>query len=176
VRLHPDSRCPCKEDSVAVQFDATMRTLKEAVSFDEEIMPTYELQNSEATLEAFRVGQDYLRNANARCHIKWSLALISKEDIANVVLPWHKHGFEVIPQSGLSVSTAVQRLKQLPKDQMPKCWIRITSHENRDYSQTHVCLALEHGVLKHVDGVHRLLAYVLFEKDQEVPAYVADYA
>jgi hypothetical protein len=150
-----------------------MRTLKESVSFDEEIMPTYELENSEATLEAFRVGQTYLTNANGRCQGRWSLALISKEDIANVMLPSHNHPIEVIPQSGLSVSAAVQKLRQLPKDQMPECWERISSHKNRDYSQTHVCLASENGALAHVDGVHRLLAYVLFGKDQEVPAYVA---
>ena len=35
----------------------------------------------------------------------------------------------MIPQSGLSVPAAVERLKQLPKDQMPDCWERISKIE-----------------------------------------------
>jgi hypothetical protein len=31
----------------------------------------------------------------------------------------------------------------------------------------------ENGLLKHLDGTHRLLAWALFEIDQEVHAYVA---
>jgi hypothetical protein len=47
---------------------------------------------------------------------------------------------------------------------MPECWGRISAQKEHNFSQTHICLALENGVLKHVDGVHRLLAYVLFER------------
>jgi hypothetical protein len=31
------------------------------------------------------------------------------------------------------------------------------------------------GHLCHLDGVHRLLAYMLFDKNQEVPAYIAGF-
>jgi hypothetical protein len=89
------------------------------------------------------------------------------------MLPSHRHGLEVIPQSGLSVPAAVQRLKDLPKEQMPKCWDRITGIGGRDFSQMHIALEIENGILKHVDGVHRLLPYGLFEKDHDVLAYIA---
>ena len=45
--------------------------------------------------------------------------------------------------------------------------------KDRDFSQMHIALEIEDGILKHVDGVHQLLAYVLFEKTQEIRAYVA---
>jgi hypothetical protein len=145
--------------------------LKEAVAFQEEIMRFYELENRES--KEFAVGQEYLTAANTRCQGRWTLVLVSGTDIASVMLPLHRHPIEVIPESGLSVFSAVQRLQQVPKDQMPKCWDNISSHKERDFSQTHICLESENGILKHVDGVHRLLAYVLFGKGQEVPAYVA---
>jgi hypothetical protein len=71
------------------------------------------------------------------------------------------------------VSAAVGRLRQLPKNQLSECWERISAWKERNFSQTHICLESEDGILKHVDGVHRLLAYALFERDQEVPAFVA---
>lgn len=147
-----------------------MRIVKEPVSFEEEIVPTYEQENR--GFEGYAVGLDYLRAANARCHGKWALALISKTDVAKVMLPLHRHPAVLVPDSGLSVAAAALRVPQL-RDLNPDCWKRISAQKGRDFSQMHVCLALENGVLKHVDGLHRLLAYVLFERDQEVPAYLA---
>jgi hypothetical protein len=153
--------------------DLPMQNLKDAVSFEEEILPTYERENRGS--KGYAVGLDYLRAANRRCHGKWTLALLSKVEIANVTVPAHRHPAELIPDSGLSVAAAALRVPQF-RDLNPECWERISAQENRDFSQTHICLALENGVLKHVDGVHRLLAYVLFEKDTDVPTYVADYS
>jgi hypothetical protein len=149
-----------------------MRILKEAVPFDE-ILTCYEEENRGS--EGHDVGLQYLHCANTRCKGRWTLASLSSGDIANVMLPWHRHDLEVIPWSGLSVPAAVQRLKQLPKEQMPKCWKRISGIGRRDFSQMHIALEIENGVLKHVDGVHRLLAYGLFEKDHDVLAYIARY-
>jgi hypothetical protein len=149
-----------------------MQIVRDAVSFEEEILPCYERENSGS--KGFAVGLEYLRAANTRCQGTWTLVLLSGADIADVMLPLHRHPIEVIPQSGLSVSAAVERVRQLPKNQMPTCWENISSHKGRDFSQTHICLESENGIFKHVDGVHRLLAYVLFEKDQAVPAYVAE--
>jgi hypothetical protein len=36
-----------------------------------------------------------------------------------------------------------------------------------------LALEIEKGMLKHVDGVHRLLSYVYFQKGDTVHAYVA---
>jgi len=55
---------------------------------------------------------------------------------------------------------------------MSKCWERITGIGCRDFSQMHIALEIENGILKHVDGVHRLLAYGLFEKGHDVFAYM----
>jgi hypothetical protein len=148
-----------------------VRIVKGAVAFEKEILPCYEVENRES--KGFAVGHEYLTAANTRCRGRWTLVLLSGADIASVMLPLHNHPIEVIPRTGLSVSAAAQRLQQIPKDQIPKCWENICSHKERDFSQTHICLESENSIFKHVDGVHRLLAYVLFEKDQEVPAYVA---
>jgi Family of unknown function (DUF6309) len=156
---------------VGLLHDRAMRIVKEGVSFEQEILACYERENS--GWPGFAVGLDYLRAANTRCRGRWSFVLLSATDIASVKLPLHNHPIEVIPQSGLSVSAAVERLRQLPKHQMPECWERISAQKKRDFSQMHICLESESGILKHVDGVHRLLAYALFEKDQEVPAFLA---
>jgi hypothetical protein len=147
-----------------------MRIVKAAVPFDE-ILACYEVEHR--GWEGYDIGLQYLHAANTRCQGRWALVLLSKTDIAGLMLPWHNHTIEVIPQSGLSVPAAVERLKQLPKDQMPDCWERISKIGERDFSQMHIALEIENGILKHVDGVHRLLAYGLFQKDDEVPAYVA---
>lgn len=151
-----------------------MQIVKDGVSFEEEIIPAYERENR--GFKGYAVGLDYLKAANTRCQGRWTLVLLSAPEIADVILPLHNHPIEVIPQSGLSVSAAVQRLKHLPKDQMPDCWERISAQKERNFPQTYICLASDNRVLKHVDGVHRLLAYVLFEKNAEVPAYIADYS
>ena len=67
-----------------------MRIVKEIVSFDDEIVPTYEQENR--GFEGYAVGLDYLSAANTRCPGEWALALISKTDIANVMLPLHRLG------------------------------------------------------------------------------------
>jgi|ERR1035437_3722689 hypothetical protein len=150
--------------------DRPMRILKEVVPFDE-ILECY--ADEHHGWKGYEIGLEYLTSANRRCQGRWTLVLLSDADIANVMLPSHNHPIEVIPASGLSVYEAVQRLKQLPKDRIPDCWERICEIKDRDFSQMHIALEIENGILKHVDGVHRLLAYVLFEKNQEVRAYVA---
>ncbi len=151
-----------------------MKILREAVPFDE-ILRTYKEENRD--WPGYAIGIDYLNEANARCQGKWRLVSLSNTDVSSVILPYHRHeGFEVIPPLGLSVSAAVERLKQLPKEQMRDCWKRISELGQRDFSQMHIALGREDGSLKHVDGVHRLLAYGLFGKNHEVLTYVADYS
>jgi hypothetical protein len=148
-----------------------MQILKENVPF-REILQRYNEEHS--GWEGYEIGLEYLNAANERCNSKWALVLLSSDDILRVMLPPHSHPIEVIPKAGLSVSDSVQRLKQLPKEEMPNCWQRICGiKDRRDFSR--ICIALENvnGIMKHVDGVHRLLAYGLAETDQEVEAYVA---
>jgi hypothetical protein len=74
-----------------------MQIVKDAVSFEEEILLCYERENSGS--KGFAVGLEYLRAANTRCQGAWTLVLLSRTDIANVTLPLHRHPIEVIPQS-----------------------------------------------------------------------------
>jgi len=147
-----------------------MDILKENVSFDE-VLAHYRQEHS--GWEGYAIGLDYLNASNKRYQGKWTLVLLSSADIAGVMLPSHNHPIEVIPPSGLSVSDAAQRLKSLPKDQMSNCWKRICGINERDFSQMHLALEIENSMLKHVDGVHRLLSYVYFQKGDTVHAYVA---
>src|ERR1700681_297526 len=112
-----------------------MQIVRDAVSFEEEILPCYERENSGS--KGFAVGLEYLRAANTRCQGTWTLVLLSA-DIADVMLPLHRHPIEVIPQSGLSVSAAVERVRQLPKNQMPTCWENISSYKGSEFFYTHL--------------------------------------
>lgn len=147
-----------------------MRIVK-AARYDQEILQDYEAEH--CGYPGYNIGLQYLHEANTRCKAKWSLVVISATEIANILLPPHNHPIEVIPPSGLSVLAAVRRLKELSKQQMPECWERISKIGQRDFSLMRVALQFEKGALKHVDGVHRLLAYGLFGGDQELSAYVA---
>lgn len=147
-----------------------MRILEENVRFDE-LLQDYEEENR--GWDGYAIGLEYVTAANRRCQGRWTLVLLSCADVGSVMLPPHNHPIEVIPPPGLSVSEAVHRLKGLPKDRIPNCWERICGIIGRDFSQMRLALEIERGLFKHVDGVHRLLAYWLSEKDQEVRAYVA---
>jgi len=148
-----------------------MRTVKVAASYQQEVLKDYEAEHR--GYDGYDIGLEYLHEANTRCQGRWSLAVLSATDIASVILPSHNHPIEVIPRFGLPVSAAVHRVRQLPKQQMLKCWERIISIKDRDFSQMHLALQLENGTLTHVDGVHRLLAYGLFDKNQDLLTYVA---
>ena len=154
-----------------------MQIIKAAVGFKEEVLRDYEVEHR--GFAGYDIGLQYLDTANTRCQGKWGLVLLSAPEIAKIVLPAHNHPIAVIPESGLSVYDAAQRLQQLPKDQMPDCWERIIKIKDRDFSKMHLALQIENSVLTHVDGVHRLLSYGLFKMDQntqEVLAYVAGLA
>jgi hypothetical protein len=150
-----------------------MRILKDAVQFDE-ILQHYEKENR--GWDGYAIGLEYLAAANRRCQGRWTLVVLSTTDIENVMLPCHNHEIEVIPSAGLSVSAAVQRLEHLPKERMKDCWSRICGIKERDFTQMRIALEAENGTLKHVDGIHRLLAYALFQRDEEILAYVAGAA
>ena len=147
-----------------------MRIIKAGVDFSK-VLRDYDVEHR--GFAGYDISLQYLYAANTRWQGRWGLVLLSAPDIAKVMLPSHNHPIAVIPQSGLSVHAAVQRLQQLPKEQMPECWERISKIKNRDFSQMHLALQIENGVLTHVDGVHRLLSYGLFKMDQDVLAYVA---
>lgn len=74
-----------------------MRIVKAGISFEKEILPCYERENS--GWPGFAVGLDYLKEANTRCQGRWTLVLLSGTDIVSVMLPWHRHPIDVIPRA-----------------------------------------------------------------------------
>jgi Family of unknown function (DUF6309) len=136
----------------------------------EEVMACFERENAESTSRNWTV--DRLREADKNGAGTWTLVILSRQDVLDIVLPHHRRcGPEVVPENGLTVSAASERVRGLTKE-TGTCWDNIASHKDRDFSQTHIFLEAENGILKHLDGLHRLLAWKLFKKQEEPMAYV----
>jgi hypothetical protein len=101
---------------------------------------------------------------------RWTLVLLSREEILNIKLPRHLHRRVLIPRPML-VSTVAERVRKLTRE-AGICWENIYSHKNRDFSQVHIFLQYHKGGFMNLDGLHRLLAWAVFEKTEEISAYV----
>jgi hypothetical protein len=149
-----------------------MRVLKE-VTFDE-VLSCHDRENLGSASFLYTAGQ--LRTADKEVGGRWTLVTLSREDILNIMLPDHRHPAAnpdmLIPKPGLTVLGAAGRVRELTRE-TGLCWDNIHFHKDLDFSQTHIFLKCENGGLKHPDSLHRLLAWVVFEKKDEVPAYVA---
>ena len=55
---------------------------------------------------------------------------------------------------------------------MGLCWDNINSHRDRDFTQLHIFLQRSNGIFANLDGLHRLLAWMVFDKKVEMLAYV----
>jgi hypothetical protein len=135
-----------------------MKVLRE-VAFDE-VQQCFRHENGDS--KSFDWTNDRLTELSRG---EWRYVLLSKSDILNIVSPAHSHGWEL--ESGSTMLAAADRL---PHEGI--CWENVTSHRDRDFSTTHVFLKCEGDQLKHLDGFHRLLAWVIFDKEKEVPTYV----
>jgi len=91
------------------------------------------------------------------------------------MLPDHRHPAEnpdaLIPKPGLIVQAAAARVQEVTLE-MGLCWDNINSHKGRDFSQVHIFLQYENGGLLNLDGLHRLLAWAVFEKNVKIAAYI----
>jgi hypothetical protein len=149
-----------------------MRVLKEATF--EEVLSCHDRKNLGSA--SFVYTADQLRTADKEVGGRWTLATLSREDTLNIMLPTHRHPAEnpdeLIPKPGLTVSVAAGRVRELTRE-TGLCWENIHFHKALDFSQNHVFLKFENGGLKHLDGLHRLLAWAVFDKKEEVLAYVA---
>jgi hypothetical protein len=148
----------------------TMRTLGDAKF--EDILSCYHRENVGSKSLAWAA--DQLRAADKNGASRWTLVMLPREEILNITLPHHRHcGVELIPESGLAVAVAAEKTKGRTAE-TGECWNNIASHRNRDFSQLHIFLKAENGGLKHLDGLHRLLAWVIFDKQVELQAYVVE--
>jgi len=146
-----------------------MKILEGSVAFDE-VLGYFERENRESK------SLDWTRNelvkANGETGITWILVRLSRQDILKIMLQAHHHPPQVILiPDWLDVAAAAVRIKNLTR-KAGECWDNIHSHKDRDFSQTHVFLKFRDGRLWHIDGLHRLLAWVIFEMTGVIDAYV----
>jgi hypothetical protein len=71
----------------------------------------------------------------------------------------------------MTVSEAAARVPEITQ-QAGECWENIEFHKDRDSSRTHIFLQHQDGGFMNLDGLHRLLAWMVFEKTVEIRAYV----
>jgi hypothetical protein len=107
---------------------------------------------------------------------QWKLVEVSEDDMLRIrVETGHNHstpGSEPLIRSGQTVREAVDRLRILDPATMPKCWENINHQRYREMSQTHLLLKWESGQLWHIDGIHRMLAWLHARKHGTLPAFV----
>jgi hypothetical protein len=159
-----------------------MKTLKKDVQI-EEVLECYDHENQGSTTNresaSFRWARGYLAQKSLEVGGKWTLVLLSKEEIPKIMLPNHRHPREnpkiLIQNLGMTVSEAAARVPEIT-EQAGECWENIESHKDRDFSQVHIFLQYQNDGFLNLDGLHRLLAWVIFEKKEEIAAYVAGVA
>jgi len=109
---------------------------------------------------------------------QWKLVEVSRDDMLGIrVDTGHNHsipGSEPLIRPGQTVGEAVNRLRILDPAAMPKCWENINHQKDRDVSQTHLILKWESGQLWHIDGIHRILAWLHYGKGGPLPAFIYD--
>lgn len=107
---------------------------------------------------------------------QWVLVEVPRDDMLVIrVETGHNHsipGSEPLIRMGQTVGEAVNRLHTLDPNTMPECWANISHQKDREISQTHLILKREGGQLWHIDGFHRMLAWLHHGKNGTVPAFV----
>jgi Family of unknown function (DUF6309) len=147
-----------------------MNVLKESVAF-EEILSCFARENRGS--KSFKYTEDLLKKAIGD---SWSLVRLSRPDILKIKLPHHRHPPEItlIPNQGMVLAEAAETVRELTRETGP-CWDNILFHKGRDLSQTHIFLKVQGSGLEDLDGLHRLLAWAIFDMANEIPAYVAGW-
>jgi len=152
-----------------------MEILKKDVELNE-VLSCYERENQGSA--SFEYAKGLLAHADRDAGGGWTLVLFSRAEILDIMLPDHRHPREnqnvLIPKPGMTVSTAAARVKDITQEK-GLCWENIHSHKDRDFSQVHIFLQYQNGVFMNLDGLHRLLAWAVFEKREEIGAYVAGF-
>ena|ERR1039458_4605460 len=132
-----------------------------------EALSCFEQENRKS--EAFGWTIDELRKVQKEIPDRCKLVLLSKSDVLAIMIRGgHDHSNHGVPplirvDEVLSISVASERLRTSDKATMPKCWENVSHQKDRDISQTHFFLKLTDGQLWHIDGFHRMLAWVLFQ-------------
>lgn len=132
-----------------------------------------------------------LNLANAQMG-EWRKALVRREDILNVVLPWHIScggKTELVPKSGMTVEHAAAKIARMGEafaKHNPVCHQKIQRMARQPFSPLFLStraigkddywdLDRKEGLV-HIDGLHRMIAWALhgrLSEEVEVEAYVA---
>ena len=123
---------------------------------------------------------------------QWNYVLLCRQDILDVILPWHlgcKGELTLVPKSGLTIEQTVKKLREMEDSYSQKnqaCWHKIIKMGSAKL--THLFLStqpLPHedyaeikisGHLYHLDGLHRMVSWEyhgLLKKNLQIPAYIA---
>jgi uncharacterized protein DUF6309 len=136
-------------------------------------------------------GEMHLLRADALLG-RWAEVMIGREEIRNVVLPWHLSedgAIALVPPSGRSVGRAVDELRPLVGRyavQSPVCWRKLERMRTAPWTPVYLSteaidapdydeLQVRRGLI-HLDGLHRLVSWELhglLTDATEVVAYVA---
>ena len=153
-----------------------MKVLKNDVELAD-ILSCYKLENQGS--ESFQYALDLLAQKSHESGDRWTLVLLAKEDVLAIILPHHRHpknpAVVVIPPQGMAVAAAAERVRYVTQEAGP-CWENIRSHKDRDFSKVHIFLQYQNGGFMNLDGLHRLLAWALFERTEEIPTYVVGWS
>lgn len=123
---------------------------------------------------------------------EWHKVLVQREDILNVILPWHIScggNTELVPKSGSTVRQAVakiqcmgdafakenpvchQKIRRMSKQPFTPLYLSTRAIEKDDYWD----LEVKDGLI-HIDGLHRMIAWELhglLSGQVQIEAYVA---
>ncbi|OGE80970.1 MAG: hypothetical protein A3E98_03095 [Candidatus Doudnabacteria bacterium RIFCSPHIGHO2_12_FULL_48_11] len=128
--------------------------------------------------------------ANNQFNGKWSFNTLNKEQLLKIVLPYHtsEHGgIELVPKSGMTIEDTINKIKSIPDYNIrnPDCWKKIVYLKQVPMNPVFLSVSLpswpdyqdiillpgEHFI--HLDGLHRLIAWGLDDRLDEVTAFIA---
>ena len=127
---------------------------------------------------AFNWTVNELKKSQAELPDQWKLVTLCKSDILGIMIRGgHEHSIHgagplIRRDETISIAGAAERLRSLDKAKIPECWDNICYQKSRDISQTHLFLRAADDLLWHIDGLHRMLAWVLFKGEGTVPVFV----
>lgn len=123
-----------------------------------------------------------LNNANNKFCGEWYSTQLSRREVLNILLVWHRDGeLELISEQGMAVWEVVRRWKEIEDEYKKKnsgCYKKIMKFSRDQFSTVFLavkpikgCGSTEHeklkyqdGSLVHLDGLHRLIAWAIAGK------------
>ncbi|MFE4017181.1 DUF6309 family protein [Streptomyces sp. NPDC059101] len=135
--------------------------------------------------------EGHVRNAE-RLLGRWSRVLLGRQDVLDVMLPWHLGeggDRELVPPTGMTVAEAAETLRSQQDAYArsnPVCWRKLLRQRTAPRTPLFLSARAVGGVdyeglrvkegVTHLDGLHRMIAWAAWHRlpeGEEIPAYVA---